>query len=93
MKQFVKALNNESECFQYLCHRFPGISNAKIKEGIFTGPDIRKLLSDANFANVMCAAERSAWKTFRDVVKNFLGNTKDSDYKKWWIECLFRSKI
>lgn len=82
MKQFVKALNNEGECFQYLCHRFPGISNAKIKEGIFTGPDIRKLLSDAEFEAVMCDVERSAWKVFRDVVKNFLGNRKDSDYKQ-----------
>ncbi|GFU57686.1 uncharacterized protein TNCV_3638411 [Trichonephila clavipes] len=45
MKQFVKALDKEGECFKYLCEQFPGLSDAKLKEGIFVGPDIRKLLS------------------------------------------------
>ncbi|GFX18545.1 uncharacterized protein TNCV_3371181 [Trichonephila clavipes] len=33
MKQFVKALDKEGECFKYLCEQFPGISDAKLKEG------------------------------------------------------------
>jgi hypothetical protein len=44
MKQFVKALLKERECFKYLCKKFPGLSDAKLKEGIFVEPDIRKLL-------------------------------------------------
>ncbi|GFW51248.1 uncharacterized protein TNCV_3595301 [Trichonephila clavipes] len=46
MKQFVKALDKEGKCFKYLCEQFPGLSDAKLKEGIFVGPDIRKLLKD-----------------------------------------------
>jgi hypothetical protein len=48
MKQFVKALPKEEECFKYLCKKFPGLSDAKLKEGIFVGSDIRKLLLDEN---------------------------------------------
>jgi hypothetical protein len=31
MKQFVKALPKERECFKYLCKKFPGLSDAKLK--------------------------------------------------------------
>ena len=31
MKQFVKALNKEGKCFEYLCNTFPGISIDKKK--------------------------------------------------------------
>ena len=49
MKQFVKALNKEGEGFKYLHSVFSSLSEAKIKEGIFVGPDIRKLMSDEKF--------------------------------------------
>ena len=42
MKQFVKA-------FQYLPAKFNGLSDAKLKEGIFIEPDIRILMKDDNF--------------------------------------------
>jgi hypothetical protein len=35
IKQFVKALDRNSPCFQYLCTRFSSLSHAKIREGIF----------------------------------------------------------
>ena len=35
MKQFVKALDKEGDCFQYICKAFPGLSNEKLKAGIF----------------------------------------------------------
>jgi hypothetical protein len=56
MKQFVKALPKEGECFKYVC-KFPGLSDAKLKEGIFAGQDIRKLLSDDLFETTMKTAE------------------------------------
>ncbi|GBM69532.1 hypothetical protein AVEN_175395-1 [Araneus ventricosus] len=43
MKQFVKALLKERKCFKYLDNKFPGLSEAKIREGVFVGADIRKL--------------------------------------------------
>lgn len=43
MKQFVKALDKSSPCFQYIASKFPHLSDAKVKEGTFDGPQIRKL--------------------------------------------------
>ena len=49
MKNFVKALDKNGEAFHYLKALFPEISDAKLKEGIFVGPQIRKLLNDNIF--------------------------------------------
>lgn len=38
MKNFVKAINKDGAGFQYLKTKFPRISDAKLKEGIFVGP-------------------------------------------------------
>jgi hypothetical protein len=40
MKQFVKALPKTGNCFKYLCKTLPHLSEAKLKEGVFVGPDI-----------------------------------------------------
>lgn len=81
MKQFVKALPKDGKCFQYICSNFPALSTAKLKEGIFTGPDIRKLCKDVNFEKEMEVAEKEAWVAFKDVVTKFLGNMKDPNFK------------
>ena len=49
IKQFVKALRKEGECFKYLCDQFPGLFEHKLKEGVFVGPDFRKVMKDENF--------------------------------------------
>jgi len=82
MKQFVKALNKEGECFEYLEIKFPRISVAKLKEGIFNGPQIRTLLKDEAFVGTMNNEEKAAWINFVNVVKNFLGNHRSENYKK-----------
>ncbi|KAL4108248.1 hypothetical protein QTP88_018481 [Uroleucon formosanum] len=51
MKQFVKALDKNGHCFKYLCDKFPVLSEAKLKEGIFDGPQIRILMKDTDFQN------------------------------------------
>ncbi|KYN29160.1 hypothetical protein ALC57_01407 [Trachymyrmex cornetzi] len=81
MKQFVKALDRESNCFRYLQQQFPSLSEAKIKEGIFVGPDIRKLMKDEHFAETMTVNEKNAWLSFKAVIKGFLGNRKEANYK------------
>ncbi|GBO29865.1 hypothetical protein AVEN_175640-1 [Araneus ventricosus] len=53
MKQFMKSLRKDGECFRYLCSKFPKLSDAKLKERVFTIPDIRKLLSDSFFSGTM----------------------------------------
>ena len=80
MKQFVKALPKDGQCFQYLCGRFPYLFAAKKKVSIFVGPDIRKLLSNNHFESQITLTEKEAWVSFKNVITKFLGNTKDSDY-------------
>ena len=82
MKQFVKALNKEGESFKYLHSVFSFLSEAKIKEGIFVGPDIRKLMSDEKFDEKLNDIELQAWQSFKEVVTKFWGNNKSSDYKE-----------
>jgi hypothetical protein len=80
MKQFVKALPKTGNCFKYLCETFPHLSEAKLKEGVFVGPDKRKLMFDEDFLLTMTEVERQAWIAFKSVVTKFLGNKKDPDY-------------
>ena len=47
MKQFVKAPNKERVCFKYIQEKFVFMSAEKVKEGVFVGPQIRKLAKDA----------------------------------------------
>ena len=51
MKQFVNALEKDGNCFKYICMKFPGLAIAKLKAGIFNGPQIQKLINDPNFCN------------------------------------------
>jgi hypothetical protein len=53
------------------------LSEAKIKEGIFVGPQIRELTKDKNFFFFFLnEVELAAWTAFKDVCSNFLGNNK-----------------
>ena len=49
MNQFVKALPEIGNCFDYICRFFPGMSNEKLKAGIFDRLQIRKLINDPGF--------------------------------------------
>jgi hypothetical protein len=46
MKNFVEAMDKNGAGFIYLKHKFPRLSDAKIKEGIFVCPQIRELIKD-----------------------------------------------
>jgi hypothetical protein len=77
----VKALQTDENCFKYLSSKFPGLSEAKLKEDIFVGPDIRKLISDEMFETTLSNVEREAWIALEDVISKFLGNYRDQNYK------------
>jgi hypothetical protein len=49
IKYFVKAVDQNSAGFMYLKNTFPRISDTKIKEGLFVGPQIRELIQDIKF--------------------------------------------
>lgn len=80
MKNFVKAMDRSGLGFAYLRKTFPQISEAKIKEGIFVGPNIRKLMKDENFDAQLNETERAAWNSFKIVCRDFLGNKKADNY-------------
>jgi hypothetical protein len=44
IKNFVETMDQNSAGFTYLKNKFPRISNYKIKEGVFVGHQIRKLI-------------------------------------------------
>ena len=48
--------------------RFPYISEAKLKAGIFVGPQIQELLSDQDFKSKMNPVEKHAWDGFEAVL-------------------------
>lgn len=81
IKNFVKAMPKEGAGFQYIRNKFPGISEMKIKEGIFVGPQIRHLLKDKNFESTLSQLEKPAWRAFTDICANFLGNKRADNYK------------
>lgn len=81
IKQFIKALNKDGACYQYLWSQFSNLFDAKVGKGVFVGPDIRKLMKDTNFEKTMTLTEKEAWDSFKLVVHNFLGNYWDAKYE------------
>ena len=81
MKQFVKALDEDGDCFNYIAKTFPGLSMEKLKTGIFDGPQICKLMQDQTFTARMTVAGRDAWCSYVSMIQEFLGITKASNYQ------------
>ena len=76
MKQFFRAFDFHGDCFKYIGYAFPGLSEEKLKAGIFNGPHIRQLIKDSSFVSSMTSKE-----ALTEVIKNFLGNKKAENYK------------
>ena len=76
MKNFVKAMDRNGTAFLYLQQKFLLLSDAKIREGVFTGPDIRSLLRDEVSERIITGDEQRARHAFREVVTGFLGNRR-----------------
>ena len=81
MKQFVKALDKNGNCFRYIRSRFPGTSYEEVRAGIFDGPQIRTLIRDPVFVLHMTEVESAAWCSYVSVVKELLGKTKVDCYQ------------
>ena len=61
MKKFVKAFYKEGNAFIHLKYIFHIVSDAKLTEGIFNGPQIRELMKNDNFDRKMNNKELNAW--------------------------------
>jgi len=82
MKNFVKPLNQEEAAFIYLWEKFPRLSEAKLKAGVFIGPQIRDLIKDGYFNTLLQGDEKAAWDSFKFIVKGFLGNRRARNYEE-----------
>lgn len=65
IKQFVKSLNKEGDCFRYLGSKLLSISDEKLK-AVFDGPQIHKMLNDKFTAN-MNNSKKAARTSFKEV--------------------------
>ncbi|GBM27638.1 hypothetical protein AVEN_49946-1 [Araneus ventricosus] len=79
--------------FQYLRMKFPKVSEAKIKEGIFAGPQIRQQMKDPVIESQLTKKVAAAWTSFKELAENFLGNHQAENYGKSSIACLKAYKI
>ena len=79
---FVKVLDKTKAGFKYLYEKFPRLSEVKIKEGVFVGPQICELLRDDTFDHLLHGKERKIWKAFQSVATEFFGNYKADNYKQ-----------
>ena len=81
MKNFVKAMDQEGDGFKFLKDFFGAHeSDAKLKAGIFVGPEIRKLILNEEFDLRLNPIEPAAWNALKSVVANFLGNHRHEQY-------------
>ena len=46
-------MNQEETAFTYLWEKFPRLNEAKLKEGIFIGPQIRDIIKDKYFDRLL----------------------------------------
>ena len=53
IKQFVKALDKHGAAFKYLQNLFPKLSEAKVKGGIFIGPQVKLILKSDEFLETL----------------------------------------
>jgi hypothetical protein len=69
MKNFVKAMNQEEAAFTYLREKFPRLSEAKLKEGIFIGPQIRDLIKGEYFDRLFQGDKKCGLGQFQICIK------------------------
>ena len=62
MENFVKALHKNGAAFQHLSIVFPGLSAAKLKDGIFVRPQIREMMKDTeNMRSIQVSLSWLPW--------------------------------
>ena len=82
IKQFVKQLDTEGEAFKYIQQLFPTLSKAKIKAGVFVGPEVKRLINSIDFPELLSEVERTAWMYFVSVANGFLGKHRAENFRE-----------
>jgi hypothetical protein len=65
----VKGVDKTGRGLEYVRNKFPDVSGALIKEGIFRGSQIRELKQDKQFDEDLKETERKAWVSLRGFVR------------------------
>ena len=81
LEYFVKGMGKTGRGFVYVRNKFPNVSDAKIEEVIFIGPQIRELMQDKQFDEDLNETERNPWLSFKRICKEFLENHKAANYQ------------
>ena len=71
MKNFVKGMDKTGHGFKYLRNKFPNVSDTKIMEGIFIGPQIRELMQGKQFDEDLNETGRNACLSLKRICKDF----------------------
>jgi len=58
MKNFVKGMDKTERGFEYVRNKFPNVIDAKIKQGMFIGHQIRELMQDKHFIENLKGTEK-----------------------------------
>jgi len=64
-------MDQNSAGFMYLKNKFIRISDAKIKEGVFVGPQIWELMQEGKFEDQLREVGKAAWKSFNNAATIF----------------------
>jgi len=81
MKNCVKGMDKTGRGLEYMRNKSPNASDAKIKEGIFIGPQIMELMQDKQFDEDLNETGRNVWLSFKRICHDFLGNHKAANYQ------------
>jgi len=87
MKNFMKGMDKAVHEFEYVRNKFPNVSDAKIKDSIIIGPQIRELMQDKQFDEDLNETERNAWCHLRGFAKTSQEITKQRTIRMFCRTC------
>jgi hypothetical protein len=67
LKSFVKGTDKPGRGLEYVRNNFPNVSDAKIKEGIFIGHQIRELMQGKQFDEDLKGTKRKELLSFKRI--------------------------
>ncbi|GBL65785.1 hypothetical protein AVEN_33407-1 [Araneus ventricosus] len=67
--------------FLHLRNKFKHLSDTKVKEEVFIGPQIQQSFVMKTLKKKLSEAEKATWLAFKSVCTHFLGNKKAENYE------------
>ena len=85
IRNFVKAMDQNSAGFMYLKNEFPGLSDDKIKKGVFVGPQVRKLKKDVKFEDQLSEVKKHHGNLSKMSLPIFWEIVRQKTIAIWWL--------